>query len=258
MVVRPKIPGVIACLMLCAAADTASAQAQTPLNIAINNNLGIQQAILNNVPMNTAFRNSQSRYSEKPRVERSRPAPRMAAPSRSDSGDLRADGFHVPDDPAVSAQVRETFLANTRQSKGEEYTDELDHLLGDVRTTFSRMTSPYGLRADDFADVMAAYTVVLWMSANRETRLPQVSQVRGVRQQMRAALAGRSDDARQRQSLAETIMYQTCMLVAMREQAEQGKPEILDTLAAAIDKGSAQTGDQLRQMVLTDQGLVQR
>lgn len=168
----------------------------------------------------------------------------------------------VGSDSSVSAQARQEFLDGLTQSSGQSVADDADRLFGDVRTTFSRMVAPYGLRSNDFGDIMAAYMVVMWMAANRQTELPQVSQVQAVRNQMRgffaSTLEGAGDPAH-RQLLAETAMYQTCMAVAIREQAQsQAKPELLDTMAAAIDRSMAEQGFQLRTLALTDQGFSKR
>lgn len=173
-------------------------------------------------------------------------------------GTSTVSDFSVARDPTVSDKARRAFLSGVAESSGQTAADELDRRFGNIRATFSRVVTPYGLRADDFADVMTAYTVMMWMGANRQVALPQVAEVQGVRRQLRDTLAGRLDDAQQRQLLAETMMYQTCVMVSVREEAEKGRPELMDTLAAAIDKGSAQSGNQLRQMALTSDGLVQR
>lgn len=169
-----------------------------------------------------------------------------------------APNLAVANDPAVSAQARQEFIAGLAQSSGQPVADEADRLFGDVRTTFSRMVAPYGLRSNDFGDIMAAYMVVMWMAANRQTELPQLPQVQAVRGQMRGFFAStleNAGDAAHRQLLAETAMYQTCMAVAIREQAQsQAKPELLDSMAAAIDRTMSEQGFQLRTLALTDQG----
>ncbi|MBO9664256.1 hypothetical protein [Dokdonella sp.] len=190
----------------------------------------------------------------------------MSTPRSSGIGQSRASDwqgtsaldFSLGRNAAVSDQVRRTFLSGIAESSGQAVADDLDRRFGNIRTTFSRVVTPYGLRADDFADVMTAYTVMMWMGANRQVELPQVAQVQGVRRQLRDTLAGRLDDAQQRQVVAETMMYQTCVMVTVRDEAAQGRPELMDTLAAAIDKGSVQSGDRLRRMALTSDGLVQR
>ena len=165
-------------------------------------------------------------------------------------------------DPAITAQVRKAFIGDLARSSGQTVADEADRLFGDVHTTFARMVVPYGLSPDDFADVMTAYMIVMWMSVNQQTTLPQRSQVQAVRSQMRdsfTSVAGQVGNPRQRQAMAEAVMYQTCMAVAIREQAQaQSKPELLGTLASAISQNMSAGGIALANMALTDQGLVRR
>ncbi len=174
----------------------------------------------------------------------------------------QASALTLAHDPAVSAQARRAFIGGLASSSGQAVAGEADRLFGDVTTTFTRMVMPYGLRSDDFADVMTAYMIVMWMSVNQQTTLPQRSQVQAVRSQMRdsfASAAGNVGDARQRQLMAEAVMYQTCMAVAIREQAQtQGKPELLGSLASAINQNMSASGVALNSMALTDQGLVRR
>jgi len=210
----------------------------TPIYMGTANVLGMIDAARNSMPKD-----------DQPDTSRtaSRPAPSVGSTN-----------FAVAHDPAVSAQARKAFLADIVRSSGQTVADQVDQQFGDIQTTFSRAVTPYGLRTDDFADVMTAYMVMIWLAANRQVELPQAAQVQGVKQQLHAALSGKLGDPRQRQLLAETMMYQTCIMIVVREQAEkQRKPELMDTLAASIDRGSGQ-GGQLRQMALTTQGLVRR
>jgi len=188
------------------------------------------------------------------------PIPSQTSVSAPEQG--HASVLTIAHDPAVSAQARRTFIGGLASSSGQAVATEADRLFGDVTTTFTRMLTPYGLRSDDFADVMTAYMIVMWMSVNQQTTLPQRSQVQAVRSQMRdsfASAAGNIGDARQRQLMAEAVMYQTCMAVAIREQAQaQGKPELLGSLASAINQNMSASGVALNSMALTDQGLVRR
>jgi len=171
----------------------------------------------------------------------------------------RAPDFGIADDAAVSEQARQAFLSGLVANSGQAAADEVDQRFGNIRTTFRRVVSPYGLSADNFADVMTAYVVIMWMAANRQVDLPQVAQVQGVRRQMQSALAGKLSDAAKRQLVAETMMYQTCVAVAAREEAQaKGNVQILDQLSNALDRSGGNGAQQLRQMALTNQGLVSR
>lgn len=164
--------------------------------------------------------------------------------------------FSVGDDREITAEVRSTFLRGLVEHSGQTTADAIGARLGDIRESFSsRVAAPYGLRADDFADVMTAYTVIMWTAANREVDLPTVNQMQGVRRQMRAFLANRPESPEQRQLQAETMMYQICMAMMLHEQATtQHKPELLDAMGAELEKSLVQISG-LRQLALTDSGL---
>lgn len=169
-----------------------------------------------------------------------------------------SDDLYVGRDQGISAKARQMFLADVTRTNGQDVANELDRQFGDVQSTFARAVSPYGLRADNFADVMTAYTVMMWLTANRQVQLPGPAQVGAVRSQLRATLAGTLGDASQRQLIAESMMYQACVLIAARDKAEQGKPQMMDAASAAMDGGAGVDANQLRQLALTDQGLVKR
>lgn len=164
--------------------------------------------------------------------------------------------------PVVSAQARQEFLDNMAKSSGRPVAEEADRHLGNIRTTFAQMVAPYGLRSDNFGDVFAAYIIVMWMAANGETQLPSVSQVQAVRGQMNGFFAATLDSAgddSHKQMLAETAMYMTCMAVTIREQAQlQNKPELLDSMAGAVNQAMIEQGQRLRTITLTDRGFIKR
>lgn len=167
-----------------------------------------------------------------------------------------SNDFSVRHDRNISAKARQAFIAGIVSSSGQKIADDFDRQIGDVQTTFTRAVSGYGLRSGDFSDVMTAYMIMTWMAANKQVALPKVSQVNGVRAQLRPTLAGKLGDAHQRQLVAETMMYQTCVLIAAREQAEQGNAQLLNAAAEAINKNG--NGGGMRRLALTDQGLVAR
>jgi hypothetical protein len=113
------------------------------------------------------------------------------------------------------------------------------------------------LHSDDFADVMAAYLVVMWMSANERTALPPVSNVQAVRAQMRQLYATGSAqppaDSRHRQLVAEALMYETCLAIGTRES---GNAQAIRNLADTSQRKLARSGFDMRHLALTDAGLI--
>ncbi len=167
--------------------------------------------------------------------------------------------FQIGSDPAVSSRVHNLVIGQLAKNKGRAVAEQADHLFGNVRTTFAKMVRPYGLRDDNFADVMAAYMVVMWMSANQRTTLPPVGQVQAVRDQIVSTWRSPREDAAQRQTKAEVAMYQICSAVVTREQAvTQNKPEMLATLAQEVRQSLSQQGIDMSRLTLTANGFQQR
>lgn len=164
----------------------------------------------------------------------------------------------VAHDLHVSSELRSQVLTNIEHAAGADAARKIDRTLGDIQGTFARAVSPYGLHNDDFADVMSAYLVVMWMAANEKTALPAVSQVQGVRAQMRnlySAGAQPPADARQRQLVAETLMYETCLAIGTRES---GNAQAIRNMADSAQRKLAKNGFDMRNLALTDAGLTSR
>lgn len=176
---------------------------------------------------------------------------RQATPS---SQGAFATDLSVARNPAVSDKVRRDFLSGIAMKEGQAAADAFGKRVGNIRASFGQIVAPYGLRNDSLADAMTAYMVMLWMGANRQIALPQVAEVQGLRGQMRNFLAGRAIDEQQRQSFAETLMYQTYVMVSVRDEAAQGHPERMARLAAEIEKSDPNVAASMRQFNLTRQG----
>ena len=121
--------------------------------------------------------------------------------------------------------------------------------------------APYGLRTNDFSDITTAYFVVMWMTAN-DAALPSPQQVRGVQAHMRQVLLDSGSvpaRAAQRQRTAESLIYQTVTLLRVRETAQaQGNQGYLSQLADSAQASMAAQRFDLRGLLLTEQGVVQR
>lgn len=185
-------------------------------------------------------------------------------PARGSRPEGSANAIHpalgISSDPGISAGVRRAFIGELAKSGGEAQASKVDNLFGNVHATFARAVRPYGLSADDLSDVMTAHLLVLWMAANQQTTLPTPAQVQAVRRQMVrvfAAKAGAIPDGGQRQSVAEYLMYETCLAILTREQI-QSNPKLLATVADAADKKLLGQGISARTLELTERGLVHR
>jgi hypothetical protein len=161
-------------------------------------------------------------------------------------------------DPKVSGELRNEVFSNIEHAAGADTARKVDQTLGDIQATFSRAVSPYGLHNDDFADVMAAYLVVMWMAANERTTLPNVAQVQAVRSQMQRLYSNGAQppvEPRQRQLVAETLMYETCLAIGTREN---GSAQAIRNMADSTQRKLSRNGFDMRALALTDAGLVQR
>ncbi|WP_260703236.1 DUF6683 family protein [Edaphobacter flagellatus] len=253
---RSLTPHLCALALLAALSLSCHAQFAPVDNMAVmnlNNSQGLQ--MINNMQRSFDSQNEASR--------RAGASPRSSPQTASQfAGGASLDdaAWAVGRNPGLSRQVRDEVIGNLARSKGEPAARKVDAYLGDIQTTFHKMVAPYGLRNDNLIDVLTAYMVVMWMSANRQTALPSVAQVQGARQQLRGIYAQPGHeiaDASQRQLMAEDVMYQTCMAVATREEAvSHRRPELLDTLATQARASTANAGLDMQRLQLTNRGFV--
>lgn len=167
----------------------------------------------------------------------------------------------VAHDAEISREVREEFIKHMTNTNGKSEAEKADNFFGDIQTTFGKMIAPYGLHQDNYADVMAAYMVVMWMSVNKETRLPSSGQMQAVKNQvlkMWPNLDSKLDD-KQRQIVAEKFMYQTCAAVVMRQNAVKGSNmQLLTQLSEQTSKNLLSQGINLNGLALTNNGFLRK
>lgn len=208
-------------------------------------------------------------YREKHRVEKHSPRSRgeyysrdKTAPASDVFGATLTD-FEVSFDPRISDDVRKDYIDSLARANGAKAANSLGDYYSrtSVHQLFGKAVSPYGLRGDDFADVTTAYVVVMWMIAN-QTALPSTGDVQGVRGQMREILSAERRipvRAGERQRAAESLIYQTVTLIKVREEAQsQGNQAFLSHLADSAQASMARQKFDLRGLVMSDEGLVQR
>lgn len=183
--------------------------------------------------------------------------------SRRSPGSLAASSLRVGNDPEISAQVWTEFINGVQARSGGRVADEIQALFRrkDVRTTFNETAGPFGLRADDYGDVLAGYLVALWMTAN-QAPVPSVVQVQSVNGQVHGHLArtGVNATSRQLQMQAEQMMYEVVATIYARQEAERtGNRRALEDMAETAQRNFLARGLDLQAMVLREgSGLIRR
>ncbi len=203
------------------------------------------------------------RKSEAARAPNARSSQPGAYPRDVDDLPSAGHDLSITFDPAISAAVRADYVASIARSSGDKAAAGLDgyYRSNDARSLLGKAMAPYGLRTNDFSDITTAYFVVMWMTAN-DAALPSPQQVRGVQAHMRQVLLDSGSvpaRAAQRQRTAESLIYQTVTLLRVRETAQaQGNQGYLSQLADSAQASMAAQRFDLRGLLLTEQGVVQR
>lgn len=173
-------------------------------------------------------------------------------------GAAPATDLRVRYDPAVSRAAEREYLANLEKNVSPKAAQAFGAYFArkPMHSQFDIAAGPYGLRKDDLADVSTAYFVVMWMTANRAPP-PTRAQVDGVRRQLGQGIGATASllaGARQRQQMAEMMMYKLVSTILLREEAQRaGNDGVLKQLADAAQRDS---GMDMRHTRLTDAGFV--
>ncbi len=123
-------------------------------------------------------------------------------PEVSRKAELALIGIVEKSNPAVVGQLKKTLREN------------------DIIGMFDRDMRPFSLSSEGLADVFAAFIVASWMIAN-QTGIPEAKAVTAVRNN---TATGMSDaigrlDPKQRQMIAEIVVYQTMFSIGARTAA---------------------------------------
>lgn len=188
---------------------------------------------------------------------------RDADPSAREDG--WSDGgvdFSIARDPAVSREARRDFIDSIRRANGERIAGLIDASFDrkSVYAAFREIAGPYGLRADDYGDVFAAYMVAMWMVANQAPP-PADELVRSVNDQAHWVLGRGSlqGSRRERQRAAETMMYELVSAIYGQQEAERvGDVDTLDRMAMLARRKFLRSGLDLTAMTLGPDGMVRR
>lgn len=165
--------------------------------------------------------------------------------------------------PEISDQLKERFW-NTIKQNNPQSAAEIDTSLKDqdVIGTFNTDMAPYGLRADDVGDTLTAYWITMWMIANTAP-IPDQEQVKAARNQVGDVIIKNDlialEDDTQKQTVAETLIYETMLALGMRHQAvESGNQAQITELADAAYSNMLKQDIDLRALKLTSLGFITR
>jgi len=161
---------------------------------------------------------------------------------------------------AVTRQVHDLIVSPLAQARGQASVEAFDRQFGDIQATFGRVVAPFGLDPHDLVDVIAAYTVAMWMNVNQQTTLPSRAAVQAVRAQVASAFSaapqGALTNPDKRQFVAEAMMYQTCVAIVQREAASS--QDLRATLAQKTQKQLTNSHSDLSNLTLTENGFALR
>lgn len=165
--------------------------------------------------------------------------------------------------PAVSREVKARLTDHIVRTKDAEAGRKLQQVLGhnDVVGNFNRLLGRYGYSGQNFADVLTAFTVMSWEIVNgRDATAPEI---KGVNRQVRGWVAGngriRRLPDRDKQSLAEEMVYQVSLGVASKNQlVKSGDDARLAQLREAVAASLAGMGLDVSRLALTDRGFEPR
>lgn len=160
-------------------------------------------------------------------------------------------------DPRVSARVRDEMAAYLDANGAGAFAQGVRS--GKLLQGFDGLLRRYGYSPQDFADVVAAHVLVSWEIVNARDSTTQPRGQRAVRRQLAGpfaastALSGLGDAALQAQ--AERTSYMTMIAAAGNRTSDASER---DALRARLRSEFQALGIDLRDYVLTDDGLVPR
>lgn len=219
-------------------------------------NSAFMSSMMDNVRMDSLHRHMQDPHDgDQPRAPDRKAGP--IKPARPASPPAKAHPTRYVASPAVTARVREQFLAWIRQTSGAQGEAAMRQVMQqhDIFALWTKQMQSDGLRPGDLADAFAAYWVQNWQMANGvETTRP--AQVMAVRRQVAASMAGFTEA--QRQELAEVFMYnQFVQGTAWIEAGQRGDAAMKRKLGdAAVVRFRNDMKLDLRALKLTDRGFV--
>jgi len=189
-----------------------------------------------------------------------------SALSRPAPAQVPADAVRTLDferDAAVSAREREAFAAHlAKQPNGGGPVVQAVRS-GKLMDEFDRLLQRYGYSPRNLGDVLGAYLVICWEIVSESDSNDEPAGQRAVRRQLAGPLASvpaiaRMSDA-QKQGQAERTAYLTMVAASAYQELKRGdKPAQLADLQRNVRASLLQSGIDLEQLVLTEDGLVAR
>jgi len=186
----------------------------------------------------------------------SRPAPARAPPAAVDVLAFERDAM-------VTMREREAFIAHLAQQPGGAAPLEQAIRSGKLMGEFDRLLQRYGYSPRNLGDVLAAYLVICWEIVSESDSNDEPAGQRAVRRQLAGPLAAvpaiaRMSDA-EKQAQAERTAYLTMVAAsAYQELKRGGDPGRLTDLQRNVRSSLLRSGIDLKQLVLTEDGLVAR
>ncbi len=162
-------------------------------------------------------------------------------------------------DPLVSKRVKQKFTTAVQKADPAK----AGHIAAvmasnNVLVDFDRDMAPYGLRSNNVADAMSAYWITMWMIAHQKAA-PTRKRVAAVRSQVATNLLDNAMLAkaspRQRQEVAEGLVYETMFALGQRADAERRRDRARQReLADATQANLLEKGIDLQGLRLTSIG----
>lgn len=185
----------------------------------------------------------------------------LATPRASGAPLPPASAMSFRSDPAVRKANYAQFVAKTR-AVDPQGASQLEHLLAttDVMAEAQTWMGRYGMRTTNVADALAVYLATAWYTIRADTSDPTPGQLHGLRDQLARAIGAipefaSASDA-MKQQLSEANLIQAMILSSLAEQAKKN-PELRAKIAETVAQGARNSyGFDLRNMALTDHGLV--
>ena len=162
-------------------------------------------------------------------------------------------------DPAIRRQVESQILQVVSRHNAEAG-QQLSAAMAqhDFVAQFDRAMGRFGLRSGNAVDAMTAYILASWGAANNYQGTPTRTQVQAVKDQIgRRFNSAGLNTAPKRQEFAETLIYRTILMdMAMEETQKSGDTATARRLGDQAQRQLLSAGFNLRQLTLTDRGLV--
>ena len=157
----------------------------------------------------------------------------------------------------VSNRVQDEFIARLRQiNAGKVDIDEQSIRSENVIRLFKSNVQPYGLRANNLADILTAYMAITWVIVN-QAELPKKSEVIALQQSLQTLMVDRFSALtnEQRQYIGETLIYETMLSITARNSSlfNPGKRQ---QIADSVHQNWLKQGIDFRSIALTEKGFI--